>query len=301
MARGKIVLGACATAISVGSCSLALQVGSTQCSTDADCAARGLSGTVCQHNLCAAKGDAGPGDAGDAGNPDADPKWSCVGHVTWASPVPSQPVKLAIQFLRLINNAPVPDLALTTCDALDPSCSAPLGTAKTDVNGKAIYQAYQGFDGYLLASSAPSFPDMIPGLVFRFPPPDGDDLSFRGPVPVTSVSELDSIAALVNASVDPTLGHVFARANDCTAVEAAGVSLALEKTVSKTLAFYITTNGLPSNTQTETGPSGEGGFINVPPGLATLHLSVAGIGQIGTVTVTVRAGDISYVNLAPPP
>jgi hypothetical protein len=67
LTRCIVVLGLSAAGLICGSCSVLLDAEGQQCSTDADCAARGLSGSVCVANLCQAASSMAIGTAGNPG------------------------------------------------------------------------------------------------------------------------------------------------------------------------------------------------------------------------------------------
>lgn len=95
---GVAVILAITAAAGSQACSSDDSTNGPQCTVDADCAAKGLAGTVCVASTCVARGDSGTADASDdapgeaASDAGADP-WACLGNVVWPAENPSKPVK----------------------------------------------------------------------------------------------------------------------------------------------------------------------------------------------------------------
>lgn len=301
------------SALSASACSLILEAEDKQCSSNLDCEARGFSGATCSDGLCVLSSAAG-GMGGDAGEPeaggrdaspevepDADTMWGCVGNVSWPDPDITTPVTVKRRILKLIGEAPVEGLTLTACSPLDFECSQPIATGTTDANGDVEVPVYSGFDGYLMGDAPDSYPEMVPALMYVFPPPVVDDpIEIDEPLHVTASGEVDFMSQVLEMEVKPELGHILSLALDCQGRPAAGASLKIDIVSTDTVPYYM--NGsLPSRVLTETGSEGEAGFINVPPGLITVTTTVSGVGKVSQLTVLVRAGYITYLPLAPSP
>ena len=110
--------------------------------------------------------------------------------------------------------------------------------------------------------------------------------------------QLDSLFSSVSQG---GLGNIFSGALDCQVVPAAGVSWEPDRSTESTRRFFYV-DGLPSEAAVVTDSTGYGGLINMPTGTLRLFVKLATTGQtIGSASVFVRAGHISFVSLTPSP
>lgn len=281
-------------------CSLALSADDEQCSTDGDCAARGFSGASCVAGICrAGSGTDAGSDAGDAqgGGP-----WDCVGKVTWPAPDTTVPASASIRVLRLLGQTPFEGLVAKICPPFDVDCQNPIAETTSDATGKLNIPVYKGFNGHLFAPAPASFPEMAPMLVYLLPPPvEVETVARDGNLNLASVSEMTSIASLGGVQVKSELGHIFFTAYDCLQGRASKVSVKVDTVDPTTQAIYISDSGVPSDVLAETQKKGEGAVINVPPGYVTVTATHADHGKYFSLTVSVRAGHITALPIAPSP
>ena len=205
-------------------CSLALHADESQCSTDGDCAARGFAQAICQEGACTASSvsDSGTDAATDVSDAPSDPKWGCIGKVTWLSPDPAKPITVVSRFLKLVGDTPIVGLEVRACPRLDIGCATPLQTATSDAEGKVTLKLYAGFDGHTIAGPPTSFPEMMPAILVNIPPPSEDLLEPSEPVHLTSKGEINAVGALVQKQLEPGMGHLFGLALDCQGKPTAG-------------------------------------------------------------------------------
>lgn len=279
-----------------------------QCNADSDCAARGaaFAGTRCENHVCraaTAAGDAGP-DAAEGGS--ADPKWGCLGNVTWPNQSPTEKIRFLQRFHRLIGGTPIVGVHIKACASLDPECATPFAEADTNADGDAILEIPRNFRGYFhMPVAPPSFPNMAPSLVAVYPPPDKDVLQPppEGSVPIlVSIAELDYLLSQVKSAADPNLGHVFGLTTSCDGAPAAGVSLRTSIKDAKTVQYYYEGNGTPSVTAQVSDPTGNAGFLNLPAGIVSLETQVPSLARkAGSYSVLVKKGSVTVIDLVPTP
>lgn len=284
-----------------------------QCSSDADCTARGgdFVGTRCQSSLCtkvSSIADAGVEDASPDVAP-ADPKWGCLGNVQWPAQSPTETVKFRERFRRLIGSVPIVGLKVAACASLDPDCTSPLAQGETNEKGDIVLDVPKNFRGYLHMPAGPAtFTDMAPTIYAVYPPPSKDADLVTEPEPAkvpigVSISELNILLAQVQSAADPNLGHIFGLVVDCQSAPTGGVALKSAQVDPKTIQYFYEGNDTPSVTRTETDPSGNAGFLNLPPGIVSLELTLPAQGnkRTGSYSVLVKKGSVTIINLVPTP
>jgi hypothetical protein len=98
--------------------------------------------------------------------------------------------------------------------------------------------------------------------------------------------------------LQPDKGLIALRIFDCNGKTAPGVTLS---TAEDTAIPWYFVGGFPSGMQTETGPEGLAGFVNVSPGLTIFEASNKDATLLGGVqSVVVRAGWMSSMYVRPP-
>lgn len=270
-------------------CTFLLKTDQDQCTTDADCTARGsaFAGAVCINKICSTN----------------DPL-RCVGHVAPAPAPTTATVDLSMTFFDAVNPTQTLGAGITVqaCAKLDVGCTKkpPIADAViTGKDGRADFTVPAGFDGYLQINTADN--RTVPALWYFSPTPT-ENRNYN--VLLLSPASFQGIAQTVGATIDATKGHAFNIALDCTAnygVFAKGVSFAVSPSDDETKPFYFI-NGQPNTQATETDLSGIGGFANLPPGFVTVTSSVATSGaKIGSVSTLIRQGTITYAPIAPTP
>ena len=275
-----------------------------QCRVDADCAARGFAAMRCVSNVCVSGGVDASTDA-DSGP--SDPKWGCLGNVTWGKQDVATKIQLRSRYVKLISEDPVTGMSVQACNRLDPTCQAPIANSTTDSNGYVTLQLPKYFEGQLFLAPPSSFPDMVPSIEMVIPPPEKDsDLDAAIPTNISahlaSASELNFLLAQIQSSLDPNLGHVLGIVLDCQGNPVSGVTLRINPKDKSTIQYYTDTNGTHSVTAQETAQRGEAGFVNAPTGVVTVEATVNALSRkMGTYTAVVKAGTITYLPMSPAP
>ena len=226
--------------------------------------------------------------------------WRCL-----AQPVqqPSAPVFAgaaprviySLQMVDLSSGAIYRSIQVRACALTDVDCNNPL-TDWLSVNeqGRVDVPLFQNFTGYLEIDS--SLGEIVPQLFF-FTEPLQPRAEPEFPLAMVAVTNLPPLVQLLGVEPQPTSGMIALRVFDCGGKTAAGVSLS---TPSGAVPWYFV-GGLPSGTQTETGPEGLAGFLDVPPGVAVFD-AVTEDGTVlgGLQSVVIRSGYMSSMYLKPP-
>lgn len=270
---GPIVLSA--------GCSLALGGGDEmQCTTDADCEARGgdFVGSICVDDVCTEKPVV------------EDPKWGCVGHVD--PPEGGKTDTLTARFLDLLSNEAAKDITVKLCNKFDTPCSAPLATPTPAPNGDVTVTLPSDIEAYLEVSG----PDYFQTLAFL----DHVAQTENPVVLMVPTSAAAFIAQDAGVTIDPTKGIILARTADCTNGPTAGASVSVFPSDMETRFYTINNSVTPNATQTDS--AGNAGFVNVSPGSVTLTGTIGPGGkEYGKVQTLVRAGAITAQVLRPTP
>lgn len=299
--RSLALLALPLAALAGAACSLALATDAEQCSNDADCEARGFTGTTCVATVCVAK-------AVDDGGSDAstDPKWGCIGQVDWPAQDKATKVLSRSRVVHAISEKGIADMDVLVCDRFDPDCAAPLGSTKSDAEGYVTVEVPKYFAGFL-ELTPPAGSGLIPSIAYVLPPPDADQAADAG-IPagealhIFADYELGGLLSQIGAAADPTLGHLFALTTDCRGKAASGVTLHVGTVSPKTLSYYSDSTGLPSLSLTATSTVGEAGYVNLPTGVASLTTFSNEAGkQMGSYSAVIRAGTVTYIPLPPSP
>jgi hypothetical protein len=269
-----LVLLACA------SCSALVDHGRQQCNTNDDCQQRGgsFANSTCVDNVC-----------------EADPKWSCVGQLSWP-PAESRKFNVTIHIRDLITEDATPNVTARLCRKVDTMCAQPVpGEFTGNSLGDLLLRVDGGFDGYVEIKA----PDKMPGLYFFYPPVAEDrEIPF---VPLFHPAILNQFAMLGMKTTLPDRGHVILITYNCLHSPAEGVRLVSANADDKSSTFYVN-KGLPNLAATETDSSGRAGFINLPAGSANVASELVSDGrQIAYVSVLVRPSAITYLSLVPSP
>lgn len=258
-------------------CSVITDSERVQCSTNADCVARGaaFAGTECRNSFCEAASG-----------------WACLD-----GPAPPEPTGsgFTVSFLtrETVSQQPLVGLKAKLCRKLDVECADAGTVATSDSQGIVTLKVAPGFDGYVRFDDEKT----VPGLFF-FNPPVAQDLSNIS-ISLSSFETVAGLAALTGATQSIDRGIVLLSVVDCTGAPAAGVALSSDSDDPQERTFY-SANGFPSATATETGMDGYGGLVNVSPGPTTLSASLVNGGRrLDRVTVLVQAGAQSMTTLVP--
>jgi hypothetical protein len=275
-----VVCTAAGAVIGAGACSVLAEADRHQCESTADCAALsgGVGDLMCIDNVC-----------------QDNPAWSCLNRPA-PPPVPlSGTAVVEITVRGLIDEAPLPQATARLCRRLDLDCAQPISPRFAPTpDGIFALQVELGFDGYVEILA----PERLPGLYVFYPPVTANrSIPY---LPLLRPAELAQFAALGGRPVVEGRGHVMLGAYDCLAQAATGVRLSSTDADQRTSPFYVVSK-LPSLTALGTDISGQGGLINLRPGPTTVTGALGDGRQIGTLSVVVRPGSITYTTLVPTP
>jgi hypothetical protein len=290
----------------LAACSLALSTDAEQCTVDADCATRGFTSTACVQSVCVPKDAADGGDAGSDADAAVDPKWGCIGSVTWPASDPTQTVNFRGHFLTALTEQAIVGLDVKACGRLDVDCTTPLAAGTTDVDGYVNLTVPKNFSGFLQMIAAPA-DGIMPSIGLILPPQetsDPPDASIAAAVSVHLITKaaFDGLLLQINKTADPAQGHLFGLAVDCTGQPAAKVAVHADTISPQTIAYYTASTGIPSTTAQETASAGEAGFINLPPGTETITATSNQVmKKLGDYSALIRAGTITYLPMPPAP
>jgi hypothetical protein len=281
-------------------CSLTVDADRKQCSTDTDCTARGTAfhGSVCVDSFCETKpplkierppADAGPVEAGPA-----DP-WSCLSKpppVTTAK----APYHVTLHLTDIVSSSPLQGVTAKLCRKLDVQCTDPQGpSVVSDAAGVVAFDVSAAFTGYVSLSEGTT---IMPGLYFFNPAVTAD--TDVAAVQLASPSIAAALTAGVGSKQRPENGLMLLSAVNCSGGEAAGVSFetATGGDAGASVSFY-SVGGLPNSKVTATDSSGYGGVVNVTPGTVVVTGRLADGRALGTISLVVNAGAITYSRMVP--
>lgn len=237
--------------------------------------------------------DDGPAEA--SGPPGED--WSCLARPAEQASAPvfsgnAPQVIYSLQMVDLSSGVIYRNLQVRACALTDVSCANPL-TDMLGVNeqGRVDVPLFQNFTGYLEITSD----ELVPQLFYvNAPLQPRTQPDF--PLAMVSIASLGPLLQLLGA-VEANTGIIAIRTFDCQGVTANGVSLTSNNDQARPWYFV---DGLPSSTESETGPEGLAGFINVPPGLNVVRAEGADGTDLGPQSMVVRPGWMSSMYLRPP-
>jgi len=275
------LLLACAASTDVA-CSVIVEPNRQQCSVDADCTKRGgaFAGATCVDTVCVP--------------PAPDPTWGCLGQVVWPPARPGK-VNVTAQFRDAVTGAPLMGVVVNVCRKQDFQCLMPIASGLQPADtGDLTFQVDSGFDGFLEMNLAGA----LPGLFFFYPPVTEDRVLVG--VPLLSKYILDTIGSLSGKPYLPEKGVALLAAMDCRNQFAEGVHIWSTDADQDTAAFYVIQK-IPNSSATYTDTSGQGGLINLRPGSVAIQGTLQDGRTIGTVTVVVRAGGVTYTSMVPAP
>ena len=266
----------------LGGCSVLVDANRTQCSQDSDCTKRGaaFATTVCSVGTC----QEAPVPA----------EWSCRGIPAAQTPA----YKLTLHLRDVASQRLLSGVTAQLCRKLDINCDNPSSPLLSDDKGTVVISVDAAFDGYVLLTQDKA---LVPELFALNAPASGDlDLS----VSLLSPQTAAGLTGAAGGAWMSERGLVLLNARDCTGATVANVSFSVTGGAkdNSTYVFY-TVQDFPSKAATATEATGYGGVVNVPAGVttvsATLAANTAGARQVGTVTLNVRAGFITYSNVTP--
>jgi hypothetical protein len=269
-------------------------------------AALAIFACACSSNS-SSSGDAGAGGDGSTATTN---DWSCLGHVTLPAATKST---LALKFIPVDpqTSVHVSGVAVKACAADDAACANPVATTTSDSSGVAtlsVPAAASGFGGYWSGTIAGDLENLnftsVPYL---------DDVRLFTRLQWTN-AEMTLLLQSSGVTWDRTRGVVGVQALDCGGVgldqsttnphpspTAAGVRFTIDVNDPQIVLGYVNGPSI-SKTVTQTDSTGLAGFINVPPGVATVTGTRVSTGEkIASVRVYVKAGALSNITLNPAP
>lgn len=322
--RGALLLAIVAAVGLATSCSAIVGSQDSQCSSDEDCDARGFDGAVCRDAFCVVQTaeDSGESDAGDTagtvsatslgdtvGTDDADGSsdgidpndpWSCVGNVVWDEEQERVTARAGLHFTNSVFQ-PYVGATLQACSPLDLACAPPLSMGTSDRNGDAFVDVFYGFDGYFRSPPPERDPDILPFILYIYPPPFEVETQTRdGDVLLIDQATIDLLASLSNVETEPDMGYIFFTANDCNVQRTPGVTVSISPVGTNTRVAYLE-GSFPNAELTETDDSGQGAIINVPPGLVEVTGVSLEAGKFFERSILVEPNRVTGIPVVPAP
>jgi hypothetical protein len=192
---------------------------------------------------------------------------------------------------------PVQGAKANICQKIDTHCNNPVARdVASDEMGVLAIEVDKGFEGFVEIANEPTHT----GTLYFFYPPLTEDRHIPY-CPLVPLSAFLSLGQQLGANLDVTRGAAIAIGYDCTGTTAAGLTYGIDEEDDATLLFFMQ-KGLPTITSKETEGSGQGGFVNVKPGIRRLTASLQETGKrIGEVSLVVRPGVLTYTQLVPTP
>ncbi len=276
--------------VALAGCSLTVDADRKQCTTDSDCTKRGraFAGSICVASLCEEAHK-----AIEAGVEDK--TWSCLD----APPVASTatgPFHVTMHLTDIVSAMPISGVTANLCRKLDVACTDPQGpSVVSDATGLVAFDVPAAFTGYVSLQEGAA---IMPGLYF-FNPAVNSDLD----VPSVQLASPGIASALIKglgAKQDANDGIMLLSVVDCTGTNAADVTMSFTQSAdaSASVSFY-SVGGLPNATVTMTDTSGYGGAVNVAPGNVAVTAKRSDGRTIGTYSLFVNPGTITYSKLVP--
>ncbi|HET8932832.1 MAG TPA: hypothetical protein VFN67_05310 [Polyangiales bacterium] len=248
----------------------------TQCETDDECTSRGpeFIGGRCQDKLC-----------------QPNPRFRCE------PPPPASDTDTRELILRVIDalqQSPLNNVPILACNKLDLTCMTPMAQASTGMDGKAHLMVPATFAGYMQSTERSDYVNamyFMPALL-----PENGELSNFPLIPSAAFSGL---GLALGAQTDRERGHAMLIVEDCKGAALAGITFTSPQADAKTTAFYVR-DQIPTTSAKDTPPEGDGGYVNLPPGVVEITASDVKTGLvINTVTVLIRAGTVTTAYIRP--
>lgn len=190
------------------------------------------------------------------------------------------------------------EATIRLCNRSDIACSEPRGTYEPDDDGYVRVNVEYGFSGYfeLVSEGLQSSLIVVNPVVADYQGPAMQVLS-----PVVA-QYLASTLLGSGYKIDPTLANTILAVEDCFGQRFGGISYAASiiDPQNRTRVFYILNPGAPTPGGTETNELGQGGFLNLPPGVGTIT-GTYNVQQkkVVRIDIPLRAGFFTYGLLRP--
>lgn len=230
----------------------------------------------------------------------SDHAWGCLQHSPPVLKPPTlDPITFTMTVVEFLSETPYEGLTVKACARTDLDCTAPVGTATTDMNGTftvTVPPGPNGFDGYVDLSGSTLYPTL-----YYFLPPvivGGN----RGKLRLPSSDTINLLANGISVDLDPARGHLAMVPWDCTLSPAPGVSIAIDAADAQSTTFYFQ-NNLPSHAVTQTGSDPAlGGAVNLKTGITVVRTKVESLGTISAqFSFNIRAGTLTSGSIPPSP
>jgi hypothetical protein len=236
-------------------------------------------------------------DGGMGGGSDEEPEWCCLGNVEYPSPATAT-IDLGVQAIAFVTNSTLEGLTVKACATADTACASPVAEGITDAEGMitlTVPTGDVGFDGFFDVTGSA----IRPALVFPFPPPAQNEDGVKVQLVTNAIYPL--LQTSVSFTPDPARGDLVVLATDCNAKQAPGVQVAASTADADSVAIYVV-GMAPSLDATETDATGVAGWFNLPAGPVDISANRAiDAAPIGTISVFVRPGSITYTTIPPTP
>ena len=311
------MVNAAVVCAAIAGCSLAVDADRVQCSTDADCHARGpdFANTECIKSVCQAiettMPDAGidpPSEHMDAGAPTSTPGqdsgpplppvddslWSCMDRPA-AMPSGTGPFHVTFAISDIIKPMmPPAGVEAQLCRKLDPDCAQPVGAkAMSDSTGHVSFDVERAFTGFATFTHK----DYAAGLYF-FNPAVNSNLE-NVPVQLVPPNIVQALTGTLHTSQMPDRGIILLNVANCNGTSATGVAYETDAPLTGATPFY-SLGGVPNSDAKATDSAGYGGYVNVLPGSVGVKGVILGTKrEIPLLSLYVRAGAITYSKLVP--
>ncbi len=280
------------SALALTACSLGFGLDREQCEKTADCS--GFGNAECVDKVCVAIESTGGGGAG--GSVPVDPKWDCIGNVEPPDPG-GDTVRHVYRFVLAVDESHVPDnLSTQVCAGIDPDCENPKpGFPQPDANGLLeLDLPVNDLSSFLKITSD----ETMPTTVFLQRP-----IIIPQTEKIIRMVSLETIIALAEGAADvpydPLKSSAVILTSNCLDERTSGVRIESAAADQDTVPFYFNSS-IPNPDVTETDTQGAGGFLNLPPGPATVKIYRASTDElIGTGTFLGQAGVLSYLPIGP--
>jgi hypothetical protein len=275
-----------------------------QCTTDDDCARRGVPGASCVDSVCWApkvecSSDAecltrGPEYEGGrclASSCRPNPRWRCEREQVAQDGAMHT---LSVLVRDSLSLDPMIGVKAVACHKLDLQCAAPIAESTANQQGDLVLTLPGDFAGFLQIQQPGYFPAMyfVPAAH-----PTGGRLQ---PFPLLPSGVIGDVLALaLGKTLDARRGHMMLISEDCSGAALAGVTFKSPQQDADTAQFYVQ-DLLPSVDAKLTGEAGNGGYLNFPPGTAMISVTgpVTNL-KLATVAVVVRPGFITVAYIRP--
>jgi hypothetical protein len=221
--------------------------------------------------------------------------FDCQGLYHWSKAIECKPTfQYTMSVVAFYGGQPITGAVVKACGALDPACLSDFANQTTLADGKVSLTLNAPFDGFILVSADGYVPQAT--YLERSIVTDTEYL-----VKLVKPAELDALVSFIDStrSWDPSKALLYVALDDCSATRAPGISFTVPQATSETLQGYYS-KGYPRLDLTETTSSGDGAFVDLPPGLVDIIASHANGGaEISRENVFATAGTVTWVVMFP--